>query len=260
MDNIKKPAAATETPPSKTDEPSTTTKEVIDLSQSSDEEEAEDSDAVEVQFDQVDPKYQHKYAIKARQGKIFVCAPKVTKMRITYNEETYAQGKICEVTVKSKPADNINFHSFPYHYTTHWTDPKYIKIVHSTIMGKIAAWRDHTMLAIERINKIEAYPKSKGARQYAWAKTTVMNLLEDLNKMNTVPVPILHSDAISICCVEGVTTQEMADFIVNMSNCQTFSLFFVPLDDTMDDYEIETKFEAAIYSNSRSYGKDPNAE
>ena len=85
-----------------------------------------------------------------------------------------------------------------------------------------------------------------------------MSILEGLNKMNTVPISILHSDAI-MHSVEGVITQEMADFILNMANCQTFSLSFVPLGDNNKDYEIETKFEAANYSNTRSYGKDPNA-
>lgn len=213
-------------------------------------------DSGDFEFDVTDPLENTTYNIKGKNAIFKAVAPYVQQQRIIYNKGVYSRGgNVREATVKSSKADNIGFRNFPYHFTKHWIDPDYIKECHLTIIGKMAAWRNHTIHAIDRINEIGAFPKKQGERQYNFAKTKVLRLMEGVSAFKTVPVTILHGDAV-MRSVDGAETQEIADLLINISNCETFHIDFVKKG---DDYEIETVFEAKMYEDKRSYGKDPNA-
>ena len=49
-----------------------------------------------------------------------------------------------------------------------------------------------------------------------------MRIMEGVNTMKMVPVTILHGDAI-MYSIEGINTQEVADFVVNISNLSNFT-------------------------------------
>ena len=72
-----------------------------------------------------------------------------------------------------------------------------------------------------------------------------MRIMEGVSMMKIFSVTIIHGDAI-MCSVEGIKRQEMADFVVNILNCEHFQLDFIAKGDNNQDYMIETTFEATV--------------
>ena len=118
----------------------------------------------------------------------------------------------------------------------------------------INAWRDYTMNSIAKATESGAYEAKSGKNQLKFARDNILQVMYGVQKLKSIPITILHHDSLMFT-VEGINTQEIADFVVHIANCDSFNVIFVPNRRHSDRYKIVTRFESGDISTKKVYGK-----
>ena len=110
------------------------------------------------------------------------------------------------------------------------------------------------MVCIAKARDSGAYDKESASGTLKFAKDKVLQLMKGLEKVQNVPISILHYNAI-MYTVEGVRDQELADFIVYMANCDGFKIIVAPMNSNKKKFKVITKFVSGEVTQRKVYGK-----
>ena len=204
----------------------------------------------------VDPEEGTEYLYDVAQLKqpIIVIAPKVEVVNIHDSTKYHDREPVVEVQVSCKGNRKMGFRNFPRFYTNHLNDQTFIKKTHRWINGMMGAWRDYTMVCIAKARDSGAYDNDSAIGQLKFARDKVIDVMKGLDKVQNVPISILHYDAI-MYTVEGVRDQELADFIVCMANCDGYKIIVAPMNSNRKRFKVITKFVSGKVTQRKVYGK-----
>ena len=108
-------------------------------------------------------------------------------------------------------------------YINYLTDPAYIKAHHQVINGKIVRWRSETMTLISRLIHEGQFKEEEVLDQFIFARTDSYEIMEALSNHHVLPAGCLNPTALKRY-FHGINTRERADFLHQMSNCDTYEI------------------------------------
>jgi hypothetical protein len=137
-------------------------------------------------------------------------------------------------------------------YNKYLTDPMYVKLVHSKVIGLMKKWQKAVCVAITELQQEWNYPFTCVENQYTWACNKIDSVMHGLQKFRIMPVS--HMNIMSVVeLVMGIDDEEQADFAVSLARCQTIQIAVVRHLDT-NDCSVVTIFDNC-YARKVAYGK-----
>jgi hypothetical protein len=137
-------------------------------------------------------------------------------------------------------------------YNKYLTDPDYVKLVHSKVIGLMKKWQKAVCVAIRELQEEWNYPFSCVENQYTWACNKIDSVMNGLQNFRVMPVS--HMNIMSVVeLVRGIDDEEQADFAVSLARCQTVQVAVVRHLDN-NDCSVVTIFDNS-YARKVAYGK-----
>jgi hypothetical protein len=144
-------------------------------------------------------------------------------------------------------------------YSNYITDPEYIELRKSVLLGKIDEWRNASLQLLGLVELKDAQ-REGGAlydtpgcyfKQRRWAEHVIPAIMTGIRDFTKVPVEIMNQESL-FHLVPGISSIEAADFVYHISKCRKFEIIVTPMPDC-NDFRIETEFDR---STTRAYGKN----
>lgn len=111
-------------------------------------------------------------------------------------------------------------------YKKHYVDPEYVAVQHQKLIGMMKQWR---MLVLDIIKEMEdewEFSWFAFKEQHNWAKTCLDPVMMGISKFNMVFIGLLNIEAV-IELVDGVDTEEKADFIIKLAKCKSCEIALI---------------------------------
>ena len=158
---------------------------------------------------------------------------------------------VVNTTVKNPPHCNTNI-PVPA-YTNFLSDPVFVRMHHQVVNGKILRWRNESMRLITQLVHIARYDENELLDQFVFARSKVFEIMKGLNSHSVLPAGVLNPMALKKY-VEGVDSEETADFVHHMAVCNTYEIIPQHRQCLNSDYReimVITRFNGVV---KRAYG------
>ena len=175
------------------------------------------------------------------------------------SEEKYAEiilGRPVVNTTVRNPPNCVTGVPVPG-YTNFLSDPVFVKTHHQVVNRKMLRWRNETMRLITQLVHVGKYEEEELISQFIFARSTAFEIMNGLQNHCVLPAGVLNPMALKKY-IGGVKTEEEADFMHQMSVCNTYEI--IPqhrqcLNSDFCQIMVITRFNGVI---QRAYGFSKN--
>lgn len=137
-------------------------------------------------------------------------------------------------------------------YNKYLTDPDYVKLVHSKVVGLMKEWEKAVLNSFKELQDEWSYPFKCVANQYNWVINKTGCIMEGL--MDFLIMPVSHMNVVSVIqLVKGIEDEEQADFAISLAQCHKIEVAVIRHLDT-NDCSVVTIFNNN-YERKVAYGK-----
>ena len=139
-------------------------------------------------------------------------------------------------------------------FSEHLTSPTVIKLYNERVNGMITQWKLGVKSILLHHKHVGVNQEGPAEEQADFGEYIVPPLQEGIDAFNMFPVGIMNVIALQDS-VMGIDSDDAADFVYHMANCQTFKLIVKPFG-FLKAFEVWTLFEGRTGINCiRAYGK-----
>ena len=158
---------------------------------------------------------------------------------------------VVNTTVRNPPNCSTNI-PVPA-YTNFLADPVFVRMHHQVVNGKILRWRNESMRLITQLVHVGQYDENELLDQFVFARSKVFEIMTGLNSHTVLPAGVLNPMALKKY-VQGVDSEETADFVHQMAVCNTYEI--IPqhrqcLNSNYREIMVITRFNGVV---KRAYG------